>query len=436
VRAEEFYAAEATEAGPENAATIAGLKTFIEQPGVPRLSVALDCGADGKAPPKLILNQSRYVPSRPTVDPSFAQRWTFPACFQFGRGGDFNEFCTLVQDARTTVPLPAGEVCPVWVLPNRGGAGYFVSSLTNELAQQLARTPLLPSEAIPALDDAALLTASGDWPADLALEFAARFANHRQVTVSESAVGLARRIRPSWLDEGADFATKARALGWTVKSTDREGDATLRQVLLPWVADQGADQALQRDAARMTREWLGSKNALPAGARPAMLSAARLAQGPSGRELLDALLEALPRATGIDRDTLLATLGSFRDPALAEAVYDALFAERADARDGLSALYSASRDELAAAQAIHYLKGHYDSVVKRLPENAGGTLPEIGTRICDANARGEFDATFADRAAKSPGGARNYAQASEEIGICLAARQLQRATLKAYVAKQ
>jgi len=447
-RAEDFFAAIATEAGPENAATVAGFRGFIEQPGVPRLAVALDCGLDGKSPPKLVLNQSRYVPSRPIGDPAFAQRWTFPACFQFGRGGDFSELCTLVQDARTVVPLPAGESCPAWILPNRGGSGYFVSSLTPELDQQLARTPLLPSEAVPALDDAGILTGSGEWPADLALEFAARFAGNRQSTVIEAATRLAGEVRPSWLDEGADrdglaryvqknFAAKAHLLGWTAKANDRDGDPTLRDVLLPWVADVGNDVELQRDGARLARDWLGAKQPLPPGARGVLLGASRQARGSSGRELLDAMLDALGRSSGGDRQTLIAALGSFRDPSLAEAAFDALFADKADVRDGLGAMLRGSRlDEMAAAQAVHYVHGHYDALIKRLPEHAGSDLTQLGRLLCDANAKAEFEATFADRAARIPGGALNYAQADEAIGICLAARQLQRATLKAYVAKQ
>ncbi len=447
-RAEDFFAAMTAEAGPENAATLAGFKGFIEQPGVPRLAVTLDCGIDATAPPRLVLNQSRYVPSRPIGDPSFAQRWTFPACFQFGRGGDFNELCTLVQDSRTVVPLPAGESCPAWVLPNRGGSGYFISSMTADLRQQLVRTPLLPSEAIPALDDAAILLGSGEWPVDLALDFAARFAGNRQGTVIESAIQLASEVRWSWLEDAADregfaryvqknFGAKAKQLGWTTRATDREGDPKLREALLPWVADQGADAGLQRDAMKLSRDWIAARTPFPGGARAVLQTAARTAQGSSGRELLDASLDALPRANTADRQTLLIALGSFRDPVLAEAAYDALFGERADPRDGLTAMQrGAVDDEVSALHAVQYLRGHYDAVIRRLPEYAGGALPRLGERLCDAAARTEFDATFADRAAQAPGGARNYAQTSERIGICLGARQLQRATLKAYVAKQ
>ena len=145
----------------------------------------------------------------------------------------------------------------------------------------------------------------------------------------------------------------------------------------------------------------------------------------------------MSRASGADRWTLLTALGSFRDPALAEASYDALFSDRFEGRDGVGAMeFGARGDEAAAAQTVHYLHGHFDAVLRRLPDQSGGDLPRIGRLLCDAGAKAEFDATFADRAPRMEGGARNYAQASEEITICLAARQLQRATLKAYVAKQ
>ncbi len=445
-RAEDFYGAVAAEAGPDLATTVGGMKSFIEQPGVPRLQVLLDCGADGNSPPKLTLTQSRYLPSKPIGDPAFAQRWTFPACFQFGRGGDFNEFCTVITEPRTVVPLPAGESCPAWVLPNRGGSGYFVSSLTAELTQQLVRTPLLPSEAIPALDDAATLVGSGNWPVDLALDFAARFFGDRQVTVSEAAVRLAGEVRASWLEDPADrealaryvqknFAAKARALGWTAKATDRDGDPVLRQRLLPWVADVGADTGLQREATKLSRDWVSAKAPFPPGARAVLVTAARFAQGAAGKELLDAYLEAMPRTTGADHEVLQAALGSFRDPTLAEAAFDALF-NGPDARDGLAALQRSAYDEVTAGRAIHYLRGHYDATIRRLPEHSAASLPGLGDRLCDADARGEFDATFGERAALVPGGARNYAQASERIAICLAARQIQHATLKAFVAKQ
>ena len=263
-------AAIGAEAGTDQAATLAGLRSFVEQPGVPRLRSLLDCGLDGNGPPKLMLTQSRYVPSRPIGDPAFAQRWTFPACFQFGRGGDFNEFCTVIQDARTVVPLPAGESCPAWVLPNRGGNGYFVSTLTAELTQQLVRTPLLPSEAIPALDDAATLLGSGDWPVDLALDFAARFApiartrspRRRSGWRARSAGDVARRrVRPRGLRalRAEEFRREGEAARLDRASADREGDAVLRQACCRGTPTSRRRRRPAARGAQLARDWVGSQ---------------------------------------------------------------------------------------------------------------------------------------------------------------------------------
>ncbi len=445
-KSEDFMGAIAAEAGPEYAPTIAGIRTFVEQPGVPKLAVALDCGPDGNAPPKLAVAQSRYLPSKPAGDAG-AQRWTFPACFQFGRGGDFDETCALIQEARSVIPLPSGERCPQWVLPNRGGSSYFVSMLPLDLMQQLTRTPLLAAEAIPVLHDAATLTASSDWPADLTLEFAGRYVNHRQLPVAQAALELAMTIRPSWLYDAGEretfaryvqktFGARARAFGWVAKSSDREGDAIHRQSLVPWVADLGNDVALQREATRLSREWLGSKGPLPSGSRAALITAARFAQGPQGRELLDALFDALGRATNQDRPDLIAALGSFRDRTLADAAFDGLF-EKGDARDGLAAMrLGAAPDEVSALVAIRYLRPRYDALARKLPEHADAWFARLGSHLCDPAARSEFESSVGEKVSRVPGGPRRYAQSLEEIGVCVASRQTQHAALKAYLAKQ
>ena len=446
-KAEDFFGAIAAEAGAENATLVAGMKGFVEQPGVPRIAVTLDCGPDGNAPPRLNIAQSRYLPSRPAVEAN-AQRWTIPACFQFGRGGDFNEICTVVQEPRGMLALPSGERCPQWVLPNRGGTGYLVPTMPVELMQQLTRTPLLATEAIPVLHDAALLTASSDWPADLSLDFAARYVNHRQLPVAQAALALAMAIRPGWLEDAGEregfaryvqktFGARARAFGWAAKANDREGDAIHRQSLVPWVADLGNDTGLQQEAARLSRDWLNGKPTLPQGARPALVTAARFAQGQPGRELLDAMLESLNRLANNDRLDVLEALGSFRDRTLADAAFDALYFGKLDARDGLIAMQSGSRDdEAASAAAVRYLRTRYDAVARKLPEFSDAWLPRLGRRLCDPTVRGEFEATFGERSQRVRGGARNYAQSLEDINICVASRQSQHNGLKNYLLKQ
>ncbi len=288
--------------------------------------------------------------------------------------------------------------------------------------------------------------ASGDWPADLALDFAARYVNHRQLPVAQAALDLAKSIRWSWLTEPGDreafaryvqktFGARARAFGWLPRSSDREGDAIHREALVPWVADRGNDAALQREATRLAREWLGGKGPLPAGAEPALITAARIAQGSTGKELVDAMLDSLNRLGPNDRIAVLTALGSVRDKVLADALYDALLEK--DGRAALTAMqYGAAGDDAAALVAVRYLRAHYDAAARRMPESGERWLPRVGGQVCDTAGKADFDAAFAERAPKVPGGARNLAQADERIAICTASRQTQRTALRNALSKQ
>jgi len=447
-KAEDFFNAIAAEVGTDGAMTTAGMKSFVEQPGMPRLAVSLDCGPDGTSPPKLVLTQSRFIPSRPAGEGA-SQRWVFPACFQFGRGGDFNEVCGLINEPRVVLSLPAGESCPQWVLPNRGGVGYFVSSLTPELSQELVRAPLLGPEAVPALNDASVLAETGEWPIDLALDFAARYANNRQNAAANAAVDLAMTVKASWLDDQADrdgfaryvqrnFGTRARALGWTPKPGERDGDGAARAALVPWFADVGNDVPMQREATRLAREWTSAKSPLPNGAATVLVAAARYAQGASGRELLGGYLDALGRANPAERGDLHEALGSFREQALANAAYDALFSGRFDARGAITALSEgAAHDEGAGQAALVYLRAHMDTILDRLPSDGAGRLVRAASETCTPAAKGDLQAAFGGpRFARVQGGARSFAQAAEALDICLVARQSQRPALKAFLAKQ
>ena len=76
------------------------------------------------------------------------------------------------------------------------------------------------------------------------------------------------------------------------------------------------------------------------------------------------------------------------------------------------------------------------AITRRLPEPDVAWLPRLGMALCDPAAKTEYESALSDKAARVPGGARNYAQGVEVIGICIAARQPQGAALKAYLPKQ
>ena len=212
-RTDDLISALTAEGGADYALVGPMLRSAVEQPGVARVEVALDCGPDKKSLPRLDLTQTRFLPalhSSELRERYAAQKWIVPICFQFGTGADYGDFCTVLREAHAVVPLPEGERCPAWVVANTGGMSYLLPSLKGDLPQTLYQAPLLPEEAVPVLHDVAALEASGDFPVDTALAMANRFGNNRQPLVVAEAIPVVTAVRPDWYGAPTDHVAMAR----------------------------------------------------------------------------------------------------------------------------------------------------------------------------------------------------------------------------------
>ncbi|HEX5658011.1 MAG TPA: M1 family aminopeptidase, partial [Polyangiales bacterium] len=97
--------------------------SFLDQPGVPALQVALDCQAK-----TLGLTQSRYAPLGTSV-PQVS--WQIPVCVRYGQqGAPAKEACQLLSEQTATIALEG--TCPTWVMPNAGAQGYYRWSLSDQ----------------------------------------------------------------------------------------------------------------------------------------------------------------------------------------------------------------------------------------------------------------------------------------------------------------
>jgi alanyl aminopeptidase len=112
----EALAAQSNDAAGVKAAFL----SFIDQPGVPFLSVDVDCS--GKTP-ALVLQQQRYLPLGSTA--SAAQTWGIPLSVRYDDGGTIREQSGLVSGQQARFELTAATSCPTWVMPNAHGAGYY-----------------------------------------------------------------------------------------------------------------------------------------------------------------------------------------------------------------------------------------------------------------------------------------------------------------------
>jgi len=116
------------------------MKTFTELPGTPLVDVQLRCGAQEQ--PTVTLSQRRYLPAGSKADAQ--QKWDIPVCMRIGVVDGVREQCAVLSEPTMDVVLDGVDGCPNWVMPNRGGRGYYRWHLDET---RLARHPLWFSSA-------------------------------------------------------------------------------------------------------------------------------------------------------------------------------------------------------------------------------------------------------------------------------------------------
>src|SRR5262249_6448869 len=124
------------------------------------------------------------------------------------------------------------------------------------------------------------------------------------------------------------FAARAKAYGWRPKKGDSSEERLVRPSLLATVASLAADPALNAEAKALTQKWLDDPNALEAEAVPAVVGAAAYR---GDQALYDRMLAELRKSKDDNRRaTLIAVMGSFRDPKIERQALGQLLSEEFD----------------------------------------------------------------------------------------------------------
>lgn len=436
---EQFLAALVAESGPDAALVLA---SFVEQPGVPLVKVALRC--DAGAAPTLELAQERYWPEGSAGVHGAAQTWQVPLCVRYGRGTHETRRCGVLKDARAAWTLDDANGCPAWVVGNEGARGYYRVELSPPLrASLLQRAARLPAEERSALaSDVAALVVAGHAPVSDALALVPRLAADREPLVATRAVAITGFIDDDLLDDadraryrrmvGKLFGASARTLGWRNAANDDPLRRAHRAAVLSLVAHQGRDARLLDEAARLARAWLGDRKAVDPDLVDVIISAAALR---GGKPLFDAYIaEARRTDDREDRARLLGALGAFGEAALAEAALALVLGDEFDVRETSDIVGSVLGERTTRALGWSWVEAHWDEMAARMRDDEKGWSMQMAAVFCDVEARRRAEAFFAPRAAAIDGGPHALAKALERIDLCIVQRQQQAADIHAFLA--
>ena len=265
----------------------AAFSTFLDQPGVPVVSVALRCGQGGAS---LALAQKRFLPlGSPGAPPA---TWQIPVCVRYDGPGQAARQCTLLASPAFDMKL-ATAACPAWVEVNAGESGYYLvnyqGGLLNALLEDGGKRLTLP-EFSGVLGDARSLMRGGELAAADALDIARRSArdSERQIVNRgmEIVTGVQLYVPAGMRSNYAQFIRRtyggrACELGWMPRPGESDDARLLRPRIVGMVAREGEDEALAAEARKLSERWLQDRSALGPDLVDAVLStAAQFGDGP------------------------------------------------------------------------------------------------------------------------------------------------------------
>jgi alanyl aminopeptidase len=246
----------------------AAFLTFLNQPGVPEISVTLKC--DG--PPAVALSQKRYLPigSRGSAE----QIWQVPVCVRYRSANGIERECFLLDKSSADFKLTKASGCPALIAANESASGYYISSYQgNLLDKMVAQGPefLNPAEELTLIHDVSSLAGSGDLKISRALDAAVSFANspEREIVSQAKAIiaGVKPFVPPALEANYARFVVKvfgdrARSLGWSAKPGEDQETGLLRGDLVWFVARY--DATLAEQARKLAAGWLENRKGVDA----------------------------------------------------------------------------------------------------------------------------------------------------------------------------
>jgi alanyl aminopeptidase len=405
------------------------MKTFTELPGTPSIDVALRCG-DG--PASVTLTQQRYLPIGSTARRD--QQWEVPVCLRIGVVDGVREQCTVLTQQTAEVALDGVDGCPTWVMPNRGGRGYYRWRLDETRLDRLIAamySALTPTERLALADSLVAAVAAGG--ADLSAFFARvpQLLKGRERYLLMSPMATWRALQTFALDDAGRAASRARmrelysvALGELIRRGTASDEDKLTQVALVGIlADDARDPTLRAELSRNARAFIGvgGDGALhPDALDPNLVGIAmRVAAQDSDPTFANGLVERL-KATDdpVLRDAFLGAIGTANDPALAQR----LALDEAIQGDDYMTLLSSMFSLDTAERTWPWFAANIDALLDKAPTFGRNQLVYMNRSYCGATRADAVAALFEPRMARIDGGRRALDQTLERIRLCVAFR--------------
>jgi len=371
---DDLWAAFSATSGDDISGLLSG---FVNQPGVPLVSLALD--PDGK----LRLSQRRF---HNLGDPQLFGSWQIPVVLTWGKGTETHRERILLKETTQVADIP-GLATADWIYPNANESGYYRWSLSPELNARLARqtAALSPIERVGLLDNTSALFNAGLIDGTDYLAYVTAFGRDADADVNTSVAGSIGALDGTFITPESRPAYNAYRSAILRPILDRIGlqpvagepavHGPLRNTLYAALGNQVADPAIVAECRRLTALFLQDPKLVDAALRSTALSVAAY----HGDALLfDTLRNAFAKAQNpIVRSATLGALGDFRDPAIATEALAYSLTPAVNSTEFLGIVRSVAVNPDLRELAVDWVIAHYDAIAAKAPPEYTATLISI-----------------------------------------------------------
>ena len=396
------------------------LSSFLDQPGVPLLSVELLPG--GKAR----LTQSRFVNAGAT--PPGSPTWKIPVTLRYPDGQGTKTQSLFMTRASQTVSLQT-KTTPAWIHPNADESGYYRWSVPAEAFSRMASqagTILNTRERVGFLGNALALLDAGRLRGEDYVKMLEAFASDPDPEVVGGVLDGLRKIRGTFFAEARDaefapFVRRALApalsrFGAAKRDGEAERVTALRPDLLDMLGDAGRDDAVLTEMEKLAAAYLVDSGAID----PSLTDTAVYLSAIRGdAALFDRYRARFETATvPSERRRFLLALGCFRDPALADRARSYVFEGPLRPQEFLSIPQAQGEAPAEVERLYAWMTSHYGELAARIPDDFMVFMPHFAEG-CSKERIAAAKTFFADPEHAPPGTATEFSKVEEAVGDCV-----------------
>ncbi len=410
----------------------AAMATFLEQPGLPLVTVA---AGDGR----LMLSQTRYLGAGAEAP---GELWQIPVTLKYSDGHTIRTASMLLSGRQGSIDLPEG-VTPVWVMPDADGRGYYRWSVPESMLQAMATDAtrsLDPRERIALIGNLSALLTAGTMHGDVYLDALGRLAGDPEPQVVSSVVSAITGVRQDLVPETMDdaFARYIRStlgpalerFGLERRPGEAEAVSLLRPQLVSALGVEGNDPRILEYGAGLARRYMAD----PGSIDPAMAGVAlQLAAVRGDEKLFDEYRKRIEEArTPDERSRLISACGTFRDPAVMDKVLAFSLSGSLRPREIFQIMGGMNRTAAGRERGYRFVTDNYDDIVGRLPAEFAGFMP-FAASGCDRDRLAAAKKFFSDPGHDKPGTAATLHRVADQVEECARLRDREGASVKSFL---